>query len=260
VRAVNLIPSEQRGGAANVAGRSDGGAFFVLALMGAFAIFALLYGVARHQISSRETQAAKLTVQAQNAKAQASRLAPYTSFVALHDQRQQAVSQLVSARFDWAHAFHELGRVLPEDASLTSVHGTIGAEGAPATAAPPSTAASSSVASATPPGSTPTFTISGCATSQSEVAQTLVRLRLIDGVSDVKLQSSTKAGSGSSSGSAASGGCTGNEPAFTVQISFAALPAAPATTSGSTASAGASTTQPATSTAAAPASTSTGGS
>ena len=39
------------------------------------------------------------------------------------------------------------------------------------------------VTSATPPGSVPTFTLSGCATSQTEVAQTLNRLRLMDGVS-----------------------------------------------------------------------------
>ena len=47
-------------------------------------------------------------------------------------------------------------------------------------------------ASATPPGSVPTFTLGGCATSQSEVALTLQRLRLIDGVSKSTLQSSTK--------------------------------------------------------------------
>jgi hypothetical protein len=65
--------------------------------------------------------------------------------------------------------------------------------------------------------------LSGCATSQSEVALTLNRLRLIDGVSEVTLQSSTKeSGSG---GSAGSGGC-GHYPAFAVQVAFAPLPAA----------------------------------
>ncbi len=58
--------------------------------------------------------------------------------------------------------------------------------------APPARGGSAAVTSATPPGSVPTFTLSGCATSQSEVAQTLDRLRLIDGVSEVTLQSSTK--------------------------------------------------------------------
>ena len=45
-----------------------------------------------------------------------------------------------------------------------------------------------------PAGSVPTFTLAGCATSQTEVAQTLDRLRLIDGVSEVTLQSSTQGG------------------------------------------------------------------
>ena len=34
--------------------------------------------------------------------------------------------QLVNSRFDWAGAFHELGRVLPSNVSLTSLSGTVG--------------------------------------------------------------------------------------------------------------------------------------
>ncbi len=49
------------------------------------------------------------------------------------------------------------------------------------------------MSSATPAGSVPTFTLAGCATSQAMVALTLTRLRLIDGVSEVTLQSSTQA-------------------------------------------------------------------
>ncbi len=128
--------------------------------------------------------------------------------MALREQRVQAVSQLVDSRFDWAHAFHELGRVLPRDVSLASLSGTIGsttgaAGGAGKSSSATSAAASTSatVASATPPGSVPTFTLSGCATSQTEVALTLDRLRLIDGVSEVTLQSSTKTTGGGSGGS-----------------------------------------------------------
>ena len=46
-------------------------------------------------------------------------------------------------------------------------------------------AASGGDTSSTPPGSTPAFTLTGCATSQSEVALTLQRLRLMDGASEV---------------------------------------------------------------------------
>ncbi len=218
MRAFNLIPADERGGAAIGTGKSGGGAFVVLGVLGVLAIFALLYGSASRQISSQRAQVATLNARAQLAQAQATRLAPYVSFMALHEQRVQAVDQLVDSRFDWAHAFHEIGRVLPKDASLSSISGTVGSSDAapqprPAPPQPrarraprlrlvprrragwlePGAASSACVTSATPPGSVPTFTLSGCATSQTEVALTLDRLRLIDGVSEVTLQSSTKA-------------------------------------------------------------------
>jgi hypothetical protein len=255
MRAFNLIPPDERGGAAIDTGKSGGGALVVLGLLGVLAVFALLYGSASRQISSQQAQITTLDARAQVAQAQAAQLAPYVSFMALHEQRVQAVDQLVDSRFDWAHAFHEIGRVLPKDASLSSLSGTIGATaggsassstakvaGAASSAAGTATTAGASstasagatVASSTPPGSVPTFTLSGCATSQAEVALTLDHLRLIDGVSEVTLQSSTK--SGASSGGGGAGGCKGSQPAFAMQIVFDPLPSAPTTSSQSTAS------------------------
>jgi Tfp pilus assembly protein PilN len=267
MRAFNLIPAEERGGAGGGAGKSGGGAFVVLGLLGLLAIFALLYGSARHQISSRRGEVATLSAQAQVAQAQAARLAPYVSFMALHEQRMQAVSQLVDSRFDWAHAFHEIGRVLPKDASLASISGTIAAASgaaatAPSSAAPAATpsssaasTASSAVTSATPAGSVPTFTLSGCATSQAEVALTLDHLHLIDGVSEVTLQSSAK---GTASGGGA-GGC-GSGPVFAMQVAFEPLPSATTTSStSSTSTASTGTATPATGAATGQPATSTGG-
>jgi hypothetical protein len=71
----------------------------------------------------------------------------------------------------------------------------------------------------------PQFTLTGCGTSQTQVALTLNRLRLIDGVSEVSLDSSTKSGVGSASGA---GGCPGRDPSFTVGLTFDPLPAGPA--------------------------------
>jgi hypothetical protein len=87
------------------------------------------------------------------------------------------------------------------------------------------------VTSATPPGSVPTFILSGCATSQSEVALTLERLRLIDGVNEVTLQSSTKSSAGASAGAGGLGGCAKSDPAFSVQVSFDPLPTSSVTSS-----------------------------
>ncbi|HWG07590.1 MAG TPA: hypothetical protein VN672_01140 [Solirubrobacteraceae bacterium] len=254
MRAVNLIPSDSRAGTTPVAGRSGGAAYAVLAVLGGLALLALLYGMAHRQVSDRRAEVASVTARAQRAQAEAGQLAPYTSFIALREERMHAVSDLVDARFDWAHAFHELGRVLPSGASLTALEGNVGggeasasASGAPAAGAATPAASSSTpaatgtatsaggaaaaptVTSATPPGSVPTFTVSGCATSQKQVALTLTRLRLIDGVSEVTLQSSTaSSGASPAGGAGGSGNCGAGDPAFTIQVTFAPLPSSAA--------------------------------
>jgi Tfp pilus assembly protein PilN len=222
MRAVNLIPSdERRGRGASVgAGRSEGVAYVVLGVLAGLAILVLLYGVARHHASSRRSQLATIAAETQHERDAVAALTPYTSFMALREERMKSVAEVVDSRFDWAHAFHELGRVLPRDASISSLDGTVGSTAT-------STSSSSTAApagSATPVGSVPTITLGGCASSQSEVALTLQRLRLIDGVSDVSLKSSAKGGSGSTSSAQQ---CAAKSPSFTVQITFAPLPAAP---------------------------------
>jgi Tfp pilus assembly protein PilN len=231
MKAVNLIPGERRKKSRDVVGRSGGGALIVLGLLAGLAVLAVMYGSARHQISSQAGKAAALTAQTNAVEARAGRLSSYSSFVSMAEERMKTVSQLIESRFDWSHAMHELGRVLPTGTALTALHGAVGS-GEELTASHSSSSSSSagsatdaSATSSTPPGSTPAFTLSGCATSQSEVAQTLQRLRLMNGVTEVQLQSSTSSGSGSGSGS---GSCPENDPSFTVQVSFAALPTAPA--------------------------------
>ncbi len=225
MKAVNLIPSDERRGRSIPAGRSGGGAYAVLVLLGGLAVLALLYGHADHQISSGRSEVASLTARAQQTQARAGQLTPYTSFVAMREQRVNAVDTLVNSRFDWARAFQEIGRVLPAGkVSLTSLDGTVGSS---SSSGPSSSSSGSSVASATPPGSVPTFALTGCASSQAEVALMLGRLRLIEGVSEVALQSSTKSGSAGAGGSGAAS-CEGGDPAFSVQITFDALPSIPA--------------------------------
>jgi Tfp pilus assembly protein PilN len=231
MRAVNLIPVEQRSGQPVGAGRSQGGAYAVLVVVAGLALMAYLYGEASHQISSRGTQATALTNEAHQTQAAAEKLAPYTSFIAMREQRMQAVDALVDSRFDWAHVLHEFGRVMPPETSISSLSGTVGSTGTAGSTASSSTptatsgsstaAASSSVASATPSGSVPTFALSGCATTQPSVALMLERLHLIDGVTEVTLQSSEK---GSSGGGSGSGSCPANDVSFTASVTFDPLP------------------------------------
>ncbi len=250
MRAVNLIPSDDRGGAAITAGRSGGGVIVIIGLLAGLAVLALLYGLADHQISSNRSEVATLTARAQQAQTRAGELSPYTSFLQMREQRVQAVTTLVDSRFDWAQAFQELGRVLPAGkVSLGSIEGTIGSTSAPTLASSSASASSSSsassVTSATPPGSIPVFKLTGCATSQAEVALMLERLRLINGVNEVSLQSSTQATT-SGAGSGSGGGCAGGNPAFTAQVTFDALPAIPTSGTGASASTVASSTSAAT--------------
>jgi hypothetical protein len=262
MRAVNLIPADQRSGGSVGAGESQGGAYAVLGLLLGLALMAVLYGKADRHITSGRSEVASATVAAQRAQTAAAGLAPYTSFIATREQRMQAVSTLVDSRFDWAHVFHEFGRVLPLGISIGTLEGTVGTStttAGAAAAAPSSTSTSSAasssapaasatgsssaattaptpgaagapaaspVVSATPTGSIPTFTLSGCATTQREVAVMLERLRLIDGVNEVKLESSTK--SGASGGSAGAGACPKDAAVFTASMTFAPLPAAAA--------------------------------
>jgi Tfp pilus assembly protein PilN len=225
MRAVNLIPSDERRRGASVgAGRSQGVAYVVLGVLAGVAVLVLLYGVARHHASSRRSQLATIAAETQREQEALSALTPYTSFIALREARMKAVADVVDSRFDWAHAFHELGRVLPRDTSITSLDGTVGAPGSTSGSSSSSSSSSTAAGSATPVGSVPTITLGGCASSQSEVALTLQRLRLIDGVGDVSLKSSAKGGGSSSSSS--SGQCSPKSPSFSVQITFDPLPAA----------------------------------
>ncbi len=231
MRAVNLIPGDQRSGG-TVGSRSEGAAFAVLALLAGIAALVFMYGSAHHQVSSRHAEAAALTNEAQQLQSQASRLSSYTSFVAMREQRIQAIATLVGSRFDWSSAMGELSRVLPPGVSLSSLQGTVGSTtgttGAKAPASVTSTTtastSSSAVSSVTPPGTVPTFTLTGCAVSQGEVAEMLVRLHLINGVSEVTLLSSTAS---TSSGGGSGGSCATDDPQFSVQVSFEGLPTPP---------------------------------
>jgi Tfp pilus assembly protein PilN len=233
MRAVNLIPSEQRASSGSLTGRSGGAALVLVGIVFGVAVLALMYGLAHRQIAKESGEVATIQAQIAEVQARAGRLAPYTAFVSMAEQRTKTVAQLVQARFDWSHTMRELGRVLPSGSNLLTLNGAAGSAGpgSSSAASPASSSASRSgtPASSTPPGSTPTISLTGCSVSQSEVAQTLQRLKLMDGVSEVHLVSSVEAGnsSGGSSGASSSGGCPKSYYLYSVTVVFSALPATP---------------------------------
>jgi hypothetical protein len=234
MRAVNLIPVEHRKGGA-VGRRSQGAAFAVLVLLAGVGILVFTYGTAMHQVESRQAEAATLSARARKVQTEAAVLTPYTSFIQTQEQRMQEIASLINSRFDWSSAMGEFSRVLPAGVALTSLQATVGQQSASASAASTASPSSSSgaaaagagsVSSATPTGATPTFTLEGCAVSQIVVAQTLVRLRLMSGVSNVTLQNSSKSESG---GGSSSGSCPSGAPVFSIDVTYQPLPSPPST-------------------------------
>jgi hypothetical protein len=167
----------------------------------------------------------------------------------------QTVTSLAKSRFDWAHALHEVARVLPENAWLTSLTGTV---------SPGTTVAGGGGGGLRGSLAVPAIEVTGCTTSQSSVAKMMARLRLIDGVHRVSLSSAEKgtgsagpanAVSDSAAGATGSGGGSTSDcrnghakfPKFNMVVFYdpAAAPAAATASTASTAPATASSTTPA---------------
>jgi Tfp pilus assembly protein PilN len=250
MRAVNLIPAGERRGAGGAAGRSGGGVYLVLGALALVVVMAAAYTLAGKSVDEKKAQLAQVNQQAAAAEAQVQNLAEYTKFASLRAKRVGTVKQLANGRFDWSHALHEVARVLPTNAWLTSLTGTT---------APGSGTGGSGLRGAL---AAPAIEISGCTTSQASVARIMARLRLIDGVQQVSLSDSAKtASSGGTAGSAGGGDCTGGSshfPKFDMVVFFdvsTAAPAGPATQTAasvtSSSATPASTTAPSTSSSAA---------
>jgi hypothetical protein len=100
---------------------------FSYVLIGALAI-ALLGIIAlaftSKQISDRESEVAKLQVQAQQAEAKAQSLQAFANFRAVQDQRSPTITSLAQRRFDWQRVLNELSRVVPSNIWLVQLQGT----------------------------------------------------------------------------------------------------------------------------------------
>jgi Tfp pilus assembly protein PilN len=240
MRAVNLIPADERSGAGGAAGRSGGAAYVLIAVLGLLVVMAAAYATAGKTIKSRTNELASVRSQADSAEATATQLVAYTQFADMRTKRVQTVRSIADSRFDWSQTLHEIARVIPSNVWLTSLSGTVTAGAKSAGGGGSSTGA---LRSDLP---LPAVEIVGCTTTQNNVARMMARMRLIDGVQRVSLGSATKGNddvpsSGSSgSGDAASGGgnsgdCRGASskfPQFEMVVFFTApaTPSAAATT------------------------------
>jgi Tfp pilus assembly protein PilN len=194
MKAVNLIPADQRRGAGGIAGRSGGIVYVVAGGLAVVVALGVLYAFAVSSVGDREGKLVTVTAQVSAVQAQAAALAPY---VAVKQLRQSAVSNVVGLaeqRFDWPDAMAQLALALPRDVSLSTLSGSTAA-GAVTGAAAPLTATPSTLT-----GAGAGFSLAGCASSQAEVATVLTRLAQVPGVTNVSLTQASKTGKAPNAG------------------------------------------------------------
>ena len=196
MRPVNLIPPEQRRG--DQAQLRTGPLMYIV--LGALAL--VLLGVTMlvltgNRIADSKAEVATLKQEDAVAAAEAKKLAAYTQFRALSEQRIATVRTLADSRFDWERVMRELSLVLPSNVWLTS----LSASATSSTTVGGSEGAGGSGLRGAVPG--PALELSGCASGQEAVAEFVTALEDIDGVTRVGLDSSELA---SKKGEAGSGG------------------------------------------------------
>lgn len=217
MRPVNLLPEKLRPRGAS--GGGQGTAYIALGVLGALVVAVLLYVVTANQASSRTAEAAQAQEEAKQAESQSVALGAFGNFAAIKQTRTASVRGLAQARFDWERLVREISRVLPSNVWITTLS---------ASATPEETTGPTANA---PQG--PSLRLTGCASSQPEVAATVLRLRRLHRAQEVKLQDSTRSetegGAGAPAGAPAGGtaSCSGYQ--FNATVNFTtAPPASPA--------------------------------
>jgi Tfp pilus assembly protein PilN len=219
MRAVNLIPVEDRRGLRGGGSGSGVASYIVLGVLAAVVLMSAAYTLTNRSLSDRHAELASVQSQVQDAQSQVQRYSSYTGFTALRQKRTETVRSLASSRFDWSHALHEVARTIPTNAWLTSLKGTV-------------TPGISIDGGGTDPlrGSlpNPALEVVGCTTSQADVAKVISSLRRVDGVERVSLSSSEKLEQGASGGSSGDSGGGGDcrygnarYPQFSMTLFFA---------------------------------------
>jgi Tfp pilus assembly protein PilN len=229
VRAVNLIPRDQRrGGGGGPGGRTGSAVYIALGALGALVLAMSVYVLTGNQVNSRKGEVAKANQEATTLEQKAAALKPFIQFATLSESRLQTVTSLADSRFNWERAMRDLGRALPGDVWLTSLVGTV----APGVGVDSAGGSTGSLRAAV---QSPAIEIVGCTESQSSVSRVMARLRTMRGVQRVSLDSSEK--TESAAGPAGGGGANSSDcrngnsnfPQFQLVVFFDAPKSAQAT-------------------------------
>jgi Tfp pilus assembly protein PilN len=223
MRPVNLIPPEQRRGE-HAQLRTGPLMYIVLGALALLLIGVTMLVLSDNRISDGKAEVATLKREDAVAAAKAGRLAAYSQFKALSEQRIATVRSLADSRFDWERVMRELSLVLPSDVWLTSL--TASATPSDSTGAEGGSASGLRGAIAGP-----ALELSGCAAGQEAVAGFVTVLKDIDGVTRVGVQVAELASEGSEAASGSSGGDDCRTREFIAQFSLVvAFDAAPVST------------------------------
>ena len=180
MRPVNLLPPELRQGA-QAPMRTGPIPYIVVGALAAVLAGVALLVLTGNQISERKTEVAQLKREDAAAVQEAKRLAAYTQFQTLHEERVATITSLADSRFDWERVMRELSLVLPHDVWLTEL--TASASSESETGSGGGGALTSSVRG-------PALSLGGCGAGQEAIAGFVTALKDIDGVTRVGVESS----------------------------------------------------------------------
>lgn len=269
MKAVNLIPTEERRGTRTGGSGAGIASYVLIAVLALMVGGTYLYVSAGNTVKTRTAEIAKVKATVATEQATVNALQPYVDFATTAQTRVTTVRQIADGRFSWYLTMRDLSRVLPRNVWLTSFTGTV-APGVAFGDGGGATGTTGTLRAQMP--SNPAIELSGCTVSNDAVVRLLSRLRLINGVVRVSLAGAEKAtstvasgasGTSDSAGTAAAGSSTGGDcrngsdrfPQFSLVIFFKPMTTLPASVAGAAGATPAAATTPAPATSGQPATT-----
>ena len=233
MKAVNLIPAELRRGDSS-GGHSGGLVYVVLAGLAVLVVLTAAWAGLGKVAGDRKAEATQLQAEATIVEARAGKLAHYEAAAASARERVEKVRALATSRFEWSHTLREVSRMLPDEAWVTSMIGTVGTGVSVEGGGNPLRTSENA----------PALELSGCTRRQDSVAKLMAQLRGMDGVTRVALSASEKmddsaggSSAGSGSPSDAGGDCRAgtDRPKFDLVVFFRSTGQQPTSAGGSAA-------------------------
>lgn len=217
MKPVNLLPQSSR--PHQPSGKLGGSAYWVVGGLAMVLVMAIAYVFTANQVTSRESELARLQQETTVAQQRAATLSSFGSFAEVAQTRLASVRDLATVRFDWERVMREVAHVVPREIWLLDLSASTAPQDSSGGAADMNSPTSAAVPLS------PSLKLSGCAPDQNDVANLLVRLHKLHDADDVSLAESTKQTGvdGAPSDSAGSSdSCPSNRYKFDVTVNFTA--------------------------------------